>query len=126
MALTVYRQGDVERAASPKFRVAILGYGNQGRAHALNLRDSGFEVVIGQREGPGAERARADGFSPMPLAEATRSGDLVVLTLPDESAAVIYDEHIHAALDVQNAAMDPDDAIIPPDSSEFSGIGGTW
>jgi ketol-acid reductoisomerase len=49
MALTIYREADAERGALHGRRVAIIGYGNQGRAHALNLRDSGIDVVVGQR-----------------------------------------------------------------------------
>jgi len=65
--------------------VAVLGYGNQGHAHALNLRDSGIDVVVGARpEGRGASRAREDGFSPAPVAEAAAAGDVVMMMLPDE------------------------------------------
>ncbi|MFQ5491626.1 MAG: ketol-acid reductoisomerase [Phycisphaerae bacterium] len=74
--------------------VAVIGYGNQGRAHALNLRDRGVEVVVGQRAGDGWRRAEADGFGPMTVAEAAERGHLIVVALPDESASEIYAEHI--------------------------------
>ena len=89
MALTIYKKANV--TALRDRRIAILGYGNQGRAHALNLRDSGLNVVIGQRRGKGHEQAQADGFSPILLAEAVSTADLAILTLTDESAADIYD-----------------------------------
>lgn len=71
--------------------VSILGYGNQGRAHALNLRDSGASVVVGGRSGSAARsRAEAEGFETLDLAEATRRGDLVVIALPDEVHGPIW------------------------------------
>ena len=78
--------------------VAIVGYGNQGRAHALNLRDSGVQVVVAQRPGPSFDRAVADGFEPLSVGRAVEGGDLVVLCLPDETAAAVYDEQIAPAL----------------------------
>jgi ketol-acid reductoisomerase len=65
--------------------VAIIGYGSQGHAHALNLRDSGVNVVIGLREGSeSAAQAQAEGFEVLPVAEAASRGDIVVVLVPDE------------------------------------------
>ena len=65
--------------------VAIVGYGSQGHAHALNLRDSGIDVVIGLREGSeSAAQAREEGFEVVPVAEAASRGDIVVILVPDE------------------------------------------
>ncbi|MFM9126087.1 MAG: NAD(P)-binding domain-containing protein, partial [Solirubrobacterales bacterium] len=65
--------------------VAIIGYGSQGHAHALNLRDSGVNVVIGLREdSQSAAEARAEGFEVLPVAEAASRGDIVVILVPDE------------------------------------------
>ncbi len=94
MALTIYREQDADLTLLSDAVVAIIGYGNQGRAHALNLRDSGIDVRVGQRAGPGGDRAVADGFTPLALAEASAAADLIILTLPDESAAGIYAEHV--------------------------------
>ena len=67
-------------------RIAIIGYGSQGRAHARNLRDSGYEVIVGARPGGGAEkRAKADGFVPVPIAEAAKGAALIALLSPDMS-----------------------------------------
>jgi len=97
MALTIYN----EQHADPDFllgkRVAVIGYGNQGRAHALNLRDSGCTVIIGQRPGGSADRAIEDGFAPVSVTEAS-SADLLIVTLPDESAADIHAAQIVPAL----------------------------
>ena len=78
-------------------RVGVLGYGNQGRAHALNLRDSGVGVVVGARPGRGFDHARSDGFVPLALAEAARS-PVVAVTLPDEFIGSIFASEIGPAL----------------------------
>jgi ketol-acid reductoisomerase len=71
--------------------VAVLGYGHQGEAHALNLRDSGLEVVVGNRlESGGAERARAHGFEPVSIADAAARADLAIVALPDEVQPGVY------------------------------------
>lgn len=79
--------------------IAVLGYGNQGRAHALNLRDSGLAVVVGNREGgAGWRRAERDGFDPRKLPDAVAMSDLVILALPDESQPEIYRKRIAGSL----------------------------
>lgn len=78
--------------------VAILGYGNQGRSHALNLRDSGVEVKVGQRPGARFDLAQEEGFMPTSLSEAAKCADVVVLGLPDQSAADLYEAEIAANL----------------------------
>ncbi len=98
MALTIYRETDADTTALRDARVAIIGYGNQGRAHALNLRDSGLDVTIGQRPGKSADRARADGFDPNPVREAAEAADLIIMTLPDESASKVYGQHIRPVI----------------------------
>lgn len=94
MGLTIHREPDASLDALQGVAVAIIGYGNQGRAHALNLRDSGIRVLVGQRAGQGADRARGDDFDPQPVREAAAEGELIILTLPDESAADTYDSDI--------------------------------
>ncbi len=75
--------------------VALVGYGNQGRAHALNLRDSGIEVRVSGRPGSAARsRAREDGFDVRDVADAVRGASLVVLALPDEAHAQAWREAI--------------------------------
>lgn len=75
--------------------VAIIGYGNQGHAHALNLRDSGIRVVVGCRpQSAGESQARVHGFQPTSIQHAAAEGDLVILGLPDEAQPAVYEEFI--------------------------------
>src|SRR5260221_11682169 len=73
--------------------VAVLGFGNQGSAQALNLRDSGVAVVVGARpDGAGAARARAHGFEVRALADAARGAEWAALLLPDEAMPALWPE----------------------------------
>jgi len=75
--------------------VAIVGYGSQGHAHAMNLRDSGVNVVIGAREsGASWGKAEKDGFPVLTIAEATKVGDIVMLLVNDEVQAEVYEAEI--------------------------------
>src|SRR5438876_6948266 len=75
--------------------VAILGYGSQGHAHALNLRDSGADVVVGLRpDSSSVEKARGDGLEVEPIADAASHGDVVMILLPDEKQAQVWEEEI--------------------------------
>jgi ketol-acid reductoisomerase len=86
--------------------VAILGYGSQGHAHALNLRDSGVDVVVGLREGSSsAEKARADGLRVQPVADAASAGDVVTVLLPDEKQAEVWDAEIGDGIAPGNLLM---------------------
>jgi ketol-acid reductoisomerase len=75
--------------------VAILGYGSQGHAHALNLHESGVNVVVGLREGSASvEKAKSDGLEVTTVADAASRGDVVMVLLPDEQQAKIWDAEI--------------------------------
>jgi ketol-acid reductoisomerase len=75
--------------------VAVLGYGSQGHAHALNLKDSGVDVVVGLREGSASSaKAKADGLRVESLADAASLGDLVMVLLPDEKQAGLWEAEI--------------------------------
>lgn len=71
-------------------KVAILGYGNQGRAHALNLRDSGVDTSVFSREGESLEQARKDGFEPRPLKETVEQSDVLLFLFPDQVIPTVY------------------------------------
>jgi ketol-acid reductoisomerase len=93
--MRVYFDADADLAVIRAKRVAILGYGNQGRAQALNLRDSEVAVTIALPHGSkGRERASADGFDVMTAAEAAAEADLVVMLAADEDHGRIYHEEV--------------------------------
>ncbi|UXI68774.1 ketol-acid reductoisomerase [Tahibacter amnicola] len=92
-------------AALQTARVAVLGYGSQGRAHALNLKDSGLDVVVGvRRNGPSWEKARADGLKVAEPAEAVKEADLVAVLTPDMVQPALYRDAIEQNLK-PNAAL---------------------
>lgn len=74
--------------------VAVLGYGNQGRAQALNLRDSGVQVIVGNRDDAYLQQAIADGFEPLPIRAAAQAGDVLLVLTTDECQPVIWSELI--------------------------------
>jgi ketol-acid reductoisomerase len=82
----------VDKKALKGARIAILGYGSQGRAHALNLKDSGYDVVVGVRKGASWKQARKDGLTVATPAEAVEGASLVALLTPDTSQAGNYKE----------------------------------
>jgi ketol-acid reductoisomerase len=91
--MDVFFDADADLALIRTRRVAVIGYGNQGRAQALNLRDSGVAVTIGLRDGsPSRSRAADDGFEVMPPADAAAACDVVAMLAPDEEQAAIYQE----------------------------------
>ena len=79
-------------------RVAMLGYGSQGRSHALNLRDSGAQVIVGLRAGKSVDKAKAENFEVLPVREAVTAADLIAFALPDVPMSEIYQEHVAPAL----------------------------
>lgn len=87
------RDPEIDQAPLVGKRVAILGFGNQGRAQSLNLKDSGIDVVVGLREGSASRaEAHAAGLRIEPLAEATRNANVVMLLAPDEILGDLYGE----------------------------------
>lgn len=91
----IYYQQDCDLSRLNGKTVAIIGYGSQGHAHALNLHDSGVNVVVGLYEGSkSAKRAEAAGLKVMTVADAAKTADLIMILLPDEKQAAVYKESI--------------------------------
>ena len=102
--MKVYYDSDINQNKIKKRKVAIVGYGSQGHAHALNLRDSGVEVAIGLREGSGSwEKAKQAGFKVMSVDDAAKWADIIMILAPDTSQADIYRNEISDNLDAGNA-----------------------
>ena len=106
MAATIFYDTDADLSLLKDKTIAILGYGSQGHAQAQNLKDSGCNVVIGQRPGSANyDLALSHGFEPMSLADATAAGDLVNVLLPDEVQADLYKNQIRDHLVPGNILM---------------------
>src|SRR5688500_17048998 len=90
--MRAYSKKDVDRKALRGARIAVLGYGSQGRAHALNLKDSGFDVVVGVRKGGDSfKKARRDGLEVAEPADAVKNADLVAMLVPDLAQKALYE-----------------------------------
>ena len=106
MPATIYYDDDADLSVLDGKTIAILGYGSQGHAQAQNLRDSGCNVIIGQRPGgPNYDLAKSHGFEPMSAAEATAKADMVNVLLPDEVQGDIFRDHIRDNLSPGNILM---------------------
>jgi len=90
--MKLYGQKDVDKKALKGARIAILGYGSQGRAHAQNLKDSGFDVVVGVRKnGKGWKKAKKEGLAVAEPQQAVEGADLVAMLVPDTAQKGLYD-----------------------------------
>jgi ketol-acid reductoisomerase len=92
MKIYYYKDADIQQIRNKK--VAVIGYGSQGHAHALNMKESGVSVVIGLREGPSWKKAEQSGLKVMPVADAVKASDVVMILAPDEAQAAIYRQDI--------------------------------
>src|SRR5215468_5612538 len=90
--MRLYSQKDVDKKALKGARIAVLGYGSQGRAHALNLSDSGFDVVVGVRKGgTGWKKAKKEGLAVAQPADAVADADLIAMLVPDLAQKALYE-----------------------------------
>jgi len=106
MPATIYYENDADLSHLKGKTVAILGYGSQGHAQAQNLRDSGCEVIVGQRPGSANYDLAVDhGFKPVSIAEATKAADVINILLPDEVQGDIYRDQIRDNLEPGNVLM---------------------
>jgi ketol-acid reductoisomerase len=97
MAVTVYYESDADSSIIRGRKVAVIGYGSQGHAHALNLKESGVDVVVGLRDGSSsAAKAAAAGLTVMSIGDAAAHADVIMLLAPDTEQKRIYDESIEA------------------------------
>ncbi len=94
MPAKVYYDADADLNLLRGKRIAIVGYGSQGHAHALNLRDSGLDVRVGLRPGKSWDAAEHDGVKVMPVADAVKEADIAMILVNDEFQADLYREHI--------------------------------
>ena len=99
----MYYEKDCDLSVLSGKRIAIVGYGSQGHAHAQNLRDSGCDVIVGLRQGKSWNKATEDGFTVMTVAEATKAADIIMILVNDERAADIYKESIAPNLEAGKA-----------------------
>jgi ketol-acid reductoisomerase len=91
----IYYEKDADRAAIAGRKVAVMGYGSQGHAHALNLKDSGIDVRVGLRDGSSSKsKAEAAGLRVLSFADAAAEADVIMMLVPDTEQAAIYDESI--------------------------------
>ncbi len=102
----IYYDSDANMAHLEGKTVAVIGYGSQGHAHALNAKESGLKVVVGLRKGsPSWAEAENAGLTVMEVPEAAKAGDLIMILLPDETQAKVYAEQIAPNLGADNALL---------------------
>ena len=104
--MKVYYDSDIDSKKISGKKVAVVGYGSQGHAHAQNLRDSGVEVAVGLREGGESwKKAEEAGFDVKTVSDAAESADVVVMLAPDTSQPAVYSEHVEGVLEAGNALV---------------------
>lgn len=103
---TIYYEGDADLGLLEGKKIAVIGYGSQGHAHALSLKDSGCDVVVGLYEGSKSKaKAEADGLKVLDNAEAAKWADMIMFTLPDPIQARVYEEEVAPNLEAGNMLM---------------------
>ena len=106
MAAKIYYQEDCNLSMLEGKTIAIIGYGSQGHAHALNLKDSGCKVIIGLYEGSKSwKKAEEQGFEVFTAAEAAKQADIIMILINDEKQAAMYKKDIEPNLEEGNMLM---------------------
>jgi len=103
MAAKVYYDNDADLATLRGKTIAVIGYGSQGHAHALNLKESGLNVVVGLRGGKSWDAAVSDGHTVLSVAEASKQADIIMILVNDAYQASLYTESIEPNLQPGNA-----------------------
>ncbi|MCA9838183.1 MAG: ketol-acid reductoisomerase [Trueperaceae bacterium] len=102
----IYYDSDANLAHLEGKTIAVIGFGSQGHAHALNAKDSGMNVVVGLREGSSSRaHAEKEGLKVMSVAEAAKAGDLIMILLPDETQRSVYEAEIKPNLSAGKALL---------------------
>lgn len=123
--MRIYHDHDADLAILRGKQIAVLGYGNQGRAQALNLRDSGLEVVIGNRDDPYAQQARDDDFRILPIPEAIQQAQIAMILIPDEVTPQVFGDEMQPHLSEGDTLVFASGyniafgAIVPPSSVDM-------
>src|SRR5437762_7613834 len=99
MRAKIYYDQDADLGLLKGKKIAIIGYGSQGHAHALNLKDSGQDVIVGLYQGSKSwTKAEKDGIKVAPVADAAKAGDIVMILLPDQTQRQVFEESIRKGL----------------------------
>ena len=124
---TIYYDSDCDLSLIRAKKVAVIGYGSQGHAHALNLKESGVDVVVGLREGSSSSEAATEaGLEVKSLSEAAAWADVVMMLVPDQHMGGIYRESVEPHLDTGDTLMFAHGfnihfgEIVPPDDVDVS------
>ena len=118
--MELLRDSDASLEPLAEKTVAVLGYGNQGRAQALNLRDSGVDVIVGNRDDAYRAQAVEDGFEPLKIPDAATRGDYLLILTTDESQPAIWDAEIRPSIKPGNTCSTGSSTVItcrPPSST---------
>jgi ketol-acid reductoisomerase len=124
----MYYDADADLGLLKNKTIAIIGYGSQGHAHALNLKESGCNVVVGIRAGKSADRAKASGLKVMSVAEAAAAADMIMILTPDTAQPPMYKEAIEPNLKAGKMLMFAHgfnihySQIVPPDNVDVTMI----
>jgi ketol-acid reductoisomerase len=126
---TIYYDRDCDPDLIRQLKVAVIGFGSQGHAHARNLADSGVDVVVGLRPGSSSEQvARDAGLDVLPIDEAVEAADVIMMLVPDQIMATIYEEAVAPHLEKGDTLMFAHGfnvhfgEIVPPDDVDVSMI----
>ena len=102
----IYYEADADRSQIESKKIAVLGYGSQGHAHALNLKESGIEVAVGLRaDSSSVAKAEEAGLQVMSIAEASKWANVIMILLPDTEQAATYQEHIGPNMEAGDTLM---------------------